>query len=112
MSAAILKATERGEIETLQKNMFTQCKCSSPNINNNGSTSTIGSKPFSGLFFICCGVAVVALIVTVLPLVEQHWKILSVVKEATLRSRNFAWISLMILFRNRARFKLPILTDR
>ncbi|XP_021743767.1 glutamate receptor 2.9-like [Chenopodium quinoa] len=103
ISQAILKATEKGEIEGLEHEMFTRCKCSTSTINN--STTFVGLKPFSGLFCISGGVAAVALLVIVFPSVELQSRILSVVKEAILRSRICSWLSMML--RHRTRFRLP-----
>ncbi|XP_056693887.1 glutamate receptor 2.7 isoform X2 [Spinacia oleracea] len=92
MSQAILKATERGEIEGLQQDMFARYKCSTSTINN--STTFVGPKPFYGLFCISGCIAVVALLVIVIPSVEQQWQLLSVVKETMIRSSS--WVSMMV----------------
>uniref|UniRef100_A0A803LK56 Ionotropic glutamate receptor C-terminal domain-containing protein n=1 Tax=Chenopodium quinoa TaxID=63459 RepID=A0A803LK56_CHEQI len=94
ISQAILKATEKGEIEGLEHDMFTHCKCSTSKINN--STTFVGPKPFSGLFCISGGVAAVALLVIVIPSVELQSRIFSVVKESILRSRICSWLSMML----------------
>ncbi|KAJ8450280.1 hypothetical protein Cgig2_004737 [Carnegiea gigantea] len=76
MSQAMLKATENGEIDTLMNTMLSYYNCSSSTTNNSSITS-VGPKPFSGLFYICGGISLLALFFSLLPLVKKGCKYLN-----------------------------------
>ncbi|GAB4852154.1 hypothetical protein Ancab_016344 [Ancistrocladus abbreviatus] len=95
-SRAILKAIEVGEIEKIEREMLSSFNCSA-SATINSDSPILGLRPFAGLFYICGSAALVALLLTVLPLMKNRWS-LSYTQEA-LKIRVF---SLLFLLLNRS----------
>lgn len=91
MSQAMLKAIERGEIEMLERGLFANYKCSAPTTNN--TSTSVGLKPFSGLFYISGGIASVAFLVTVIPTMDKRWRISGLIQVVIRQIR--AWMSMI-----------------
>ena len=93
ISEAILKVTQSGEINRLEKQLsFSNCTASTQ-IRDDPS---LGPEPFSGLLMISGGVSTVAFVVTVARLMGKNWPIFSWTQTALISRRVFSWASLFL----------------
>ncbi|KAF8406315.1 hypothetical protein HHK36_008401 [Tetracentron sinense] len=92
ISEAILRATENGELQQLEDEMlsFSNCSSSPSDITDN---SSLGPRPFSGLFFISGGVSTVALFITVARLLGKRLQIMSYIQAALTNKGIWRWAS-------------------
>ncbi|XP_022766476.1 glutamate receptor 2.7-like [Durio zibethinus] len=69
-SQAILKATENGEMPQLEEYLLSSYNCSS--FTGISDSSSLGPRPFAGLFFISGGISAFAFLVTAVRVVRRH----------------------------------------
>ncbi|GAB2293769.1 hypothetical protein Dimus_027982 [Dionaea muscipula] len=91
MSVAILEAIESGEVEELEREMLSSFNCSA-SAAVNSDTQSLGPRPFSGLFYISGAIALMALMVTAFPLVENHCRNSILVWKAAIIARTCLWV--------------------
>ncbi|GAB2293768.1 hypothetical protein Dimus_027981 [Dionaea muscipula] len=96
MSTAILKSIQSGEVAELESELLSSFSCSASAAVNSG-TQSLGPRPFSGLFYISGGIALIALIITVFPVVENHCRISNLIWNAVIIARTSFWVLSLLL---------------
>ncbi|GAB2221248.1 hypothetical protein Drorol1_Dr00012421 [Drosera rotundifolia] len=87
MSVAVLKAIENGEVFEFERQMLHSLNCNA----SGATTSKLGPRPFSVIFYLSGGVALVALLVTAIPMMVHHCK------EALEKVKRFLWVHLLLI---------------
>ncbi|CAK9135314.1 unnamed protein product [Ilex paraguariensis] len=95
ISEAILKVTESGEINTLEKHMLSFSNCSSSvGISDDPS---LDYEPFSGLFIVSGGISAAALLITIARLLDRHRPITGFIQTSLINRRVCSWASLLLI---------------
>ncbi|KAH6782210.1 hypothetical protein C2S52_000819 [Perilla frutescens var. hirtella] len=92
MSEAILKVTQSGHVDTLEKNMLHLLNCTSSSSSlSKADEIRLGPGPFSGLFLILGCILGVAFVVAVARLVRVRWgnSVRVVVQQVLIKKRNY-----------------------
>ncbi|KAG8377691.1 hypothetical protein BUALT_Bualt08G0059100 [Buddleja alternifolia] len=95
ISEAILKVTQSGLVNTLEKNKLYFSNCTSST--READDIKLGPEPFSGLFQILGGIIGVTSFIAVVRLVKMHWtSIHDLVQKALIMHRIGMWASLVL----------------
>ncbi|KAK3028291.1 LOW QUALITY PROTEIN: hypothetical protein RJ639_037468 [Escallonia herrerae] len=94
ISEAILKVTEKGTINQLERHMLSFSNCSSSTGVTGGPS--LGLAPFSGLFLILGGISALVFLITIARILERHPGILCFVQGTLINSRIAKWASFLL----------------
>ncbi|XP_022893647.1 glutamate receptor 2.9-like isoform X1 [Olea europaea var. sylvestris] len=96
ISEAILKITQNGEVNQLEKHMLSFSNCSTLLTQVADNVGSLGPEPVSGLFKISGSISTIAIVIAVARLMRRQWSIHDLVQRLLTMKRVWRWAALIL----------------
>ncbi|KAL2498262.1 Glutamate receptor 2.7 [Abeliophyllum distichum] len=96
ISEAILKVTQNGEVNQLEKHMLSFSNCSTSLTQVADTIGSLGPEPVSGLFKISGSISTIAILIAVARLLQRQWSIHDLVQKSLTMNRVLRWAALVL----------------
>ncbi|EEF38776.1 glutamate receptor 3.1 [Ricinus communis] len=110
ISETIIYLTQNGELQQLENEKLSSCKCSKSASNSSSVTQSLGPRPFAGLFIISGSVSVVGLIIGAIRLLRSHWDRFAFIQKMLMGRGMWSWLATLFAL-NKTKNEIELSTD-